>query len=109
MGVLGPSGIKTPAAKAKGVDDVGVADLAIKDSGRFRLTGAFVEAMMGTACEVEALEGPASPSELDSTADWLGEGEVERTDTEFIMAVKSASSRWPDSTGGSDFDPLGDS
>lgn len=102
MGVFCPSPIGAViAARAKGADDVGVADRAIMESGRFRLSGALVEAMMGTGCEMELREGPVSPSELESVPEGFCDSEVESTETLFIMAVKSSSSRPPVSIEGS--------
>jgi hypothetical protein len=102
MGVFCPSPIGAIiAARAKGAEDVGVADRAIIDSGRFRLSGVLVEAMMGTGCEIELREGPVSPSELESVPEGCCDGEAESTETLFIMAVKSSSSRPPVSIAGS--------
>lgn len=68
MGVFCPSpmGAKVAAARAKGAEEVGVADRAMIESGKFLLIGALVEAMMGTGCDIEPREGPASTSELES-------------------------------------------
>ena len=68
MGVFCPSpiGAKVAAAKAKGAEEVGVADRAMIESGKFLLIGAFVEATMGTGADIEPRESPASTSELES-------------------------------------------
>lgn len=97
MGVFCPSpmGTRVAAARAKGAEDVGVADLAMMDSGKFLFTGALVEARMGTGCDTEPREGPASPSELESVPDGFA------IETLFIMAVRSSSSRPPVSIAGS--------
>jgi hypothetical protein len=96
MGVFCPSPMGAMiAARANGAEDVGVADRAIIDSGRFRLSGTLVEAVMGTGCEIELREGPVSPSELESVPEGFCDGEAESTETLFIMAVKSSSSRPP--------------
>lgn len=103
MGVFcpSPSGARVAAAKANGAEEVGVADRAIIESGKFLLIGALVEAMMGTGCDIEPLEGPASTSELESVPEGFREGEVEPMETLFIIAVKSSSSRPPVSMAGS--------
>jgi hypothetical protein len=91
----------TPAARAKGVEEVGVADRAMMESGKFLFIGALVEAMMGTGCEIEPREGPASFSELESVPEGLCDGEADPIETLCIMAVKSSSSRPPVSIAGS--------
>jgi hypothetical protein len=102
MGVFCPSPIgANVAAKANGAEEVGVADRAIMDSGRFLFIGALVEAMMGTGCEIEPREGPVSPSELESVPEGFCDAEAESMDTLLIMAVKSSSSRPPVSIAGS--------
>jgi hypothetical protein len=102
MGVFCPSPMGVMiAARAKGAEDVGVADRAIMEPGRLRFSGALVEAMIGTGCEIELREGPVSPSELESVPEGFCDGEVESTETLFIIAVKSSSSRPPVSITGS--------
>ena len=102
MGVFCPSPMGAMIApRAKGAEDVGVADRAIMDSGRFRLSGALVEAMMGTGCEIEPREGLLSPSEPESVPEGLCDGEADPIETLCIMAVKSSSSRPPVSIAGS--------
>lgn len=68
MGVFGPPSCNTPAANANCVVDVGVADLAMMESGNVLLFDAMDDGTMGTGSEV-AVEDRAtmsvSPSEPD--------------------------------------------